>query len=260
MDMPEILYKYRSIDDKNHTLNIIEHGKIYFPSIFQLNDPFDGSVPYMYDETELTYENIFRKMHDIAVAKYPEYNEQQIHDYVSENMKHQTYDEKHVEKLNKKMKEEIEKEFGIYSLTTKRDNFLMWSHYADSHKGICVGFDTKILSNHANSIFAPITYQENLPQHSILDNDELKFMQQLLATKSIVWKYEDEYRLIKSQGARNEVLIPLEGLVEIIFGCKIDTSCKAKLKEIITKNNPGCKLFDCFISKKKFELDIKPIT
>jgi hypothetical protein len=253
MDMPEILYKYRTIDEP--TLEIIKCGKIYFPSIFQLNDPFDGSVPYIYDETGLTYENIFQKMRKIAVKEHSEYNERQIHEYISENMKYQNYEEK----LNKEVREKIENDFGIYSLTTKRDNLLMWSHYANSHKGICVGFNTKILFKHANSILATITYQECLPKRSIFDADEWKFIQQLLSTKSRVWEYEDEYRLIKINGARKEVFIPLNGLEEIIFGCEIKTSCKEKLKEIIKNNNPSCKLFECSLNKKKFELDIKPI-
>jgi hypothetical protein len=257
MDMPEILYKYRP--NNCQTLATIIHGKIYFPSIYQLNDPFDGSVPYIYDETELTTENIFKKMWDIAKKEHPEYNEGQIYEYVSKAMSGQNYEEKFIEKLNQGMKENIEKDFGIYSLTTQRNNFLMWSHYADAHKGICMGFNTQILFNQINPIFAEVIYQEDLPKHSIFD-DEVESVAKLLTIKSKVWEYEDEYRFIKLNYTRKEVSIPLSGLVEIIFGCRMDTSCKAALKEIITKNNPGCKLFECSLNKKKFEIDITQIT
>jgi hypothetical protein len=258
MDMPEILYKYRPNDC--HTLATIIHGKIYFPSISQLNDPFDGSVPYIYDETELTTENIFKKMWDIAKKEYQEYNDGQIHEYVSQIMNDPNREEKCVEKLNQEMREKIEKSFGIYSLTTQRNNFLMWSHYADAHKGICMGFNTRTLLEEICPIFTEVTYQEDLPKHSIHDDDDvkfIKFVEQLLATKSKVWEYEDEYRFIKLNYARKEVLIPLRGVEEIIFGCRMNTSCKAALKEIITKNNPDCKLFECSLNKKKFEIDIK---
>jgi hypothetical protein len=30
---------------------------------------------------------------------------------------------------------------GIYCVSTNYDDVLMWSHYADSHKGICLEFD-----------------------------------------------------------------------------------------------------------------------
>ena len=32
----------------------------------------------------------------------------------------------------------------IYCLTPIPNNILMWSHYADNHKGICLEFDTSI--------------------------------------------------------------------------------------------------------------------
>lgn len=31
--------------------------------------------------------------------------------------------------------------FGILSLTEAPDNLLMWAHYADSHRGVVIGFD-----------------------------------------------------------------------------------------------------------------------
>ncbi len=33
--------------------------------------------------------------------------------------------------------------WGVYCLCEKPDNLLMWSHYADAHRGICLQFDTK---------------------------------------------------------------------------------------------------------------------
>ena len=36
--------------------------------------------------------------------------------------------------------EKIE-DYGIACFTTKNDNTLLWSHYADEHQGICLEFD-----------------------------------------------------------------------------------------------------------------------
>ncbi|WP_214826490.1 DUF2971 domain-containing protein [Chryseobacterium sp. ISL-6] len=41
--------------------------------------------------------------------------------------------------------ENVNRNFGIYSLTTKNSNLLMWSHYGNSHKGFCIGFNTEKL-------------------------------------------------------------------------------------------------------------------
>jgi hypothetical protein len=36
---------------------------------------------------------------------------------------------------------------GIYSLARKRDDLLMWGHYADHHRGFVIGFDATRLTN-----------------------------------------------------------------------------------------------------------------
>lgn len=37
--------------------------------------------------------------------------------------------------------QEVRKNTGIYCFTKSEDNILMWSHYANEHKGICLEFD-----------------------------------------------------------------------------------------------------------------------
>lgn len=34
----------------------------------------------------------------------------------------------------------IQKEIGVYCLTTVPDSILMWSHYANNHKGVCLEY------------------------------------------------------------------------------------------------------------------------
>src|SRR5712692_11029236 len=36
---------------------------------------------------------------------------------------------------------EVAEHLGILSLATRRDTFLMWSHYTNSHRGFCLEFD-----------------------------------------------------------------------------------------------------------------------
>ncbi|MBL7103181.1 MAG: DUF2971 domain-containing protein [Bacteroidales bacterium] len=31
--------------------------------------------------------------------------------------------------------------YGILSLSAKWDNILIWGHYAEKHKGFCIGFN-----------------------------------------------------------------------------------------------------------------------
>lgn len=47
--------------------------------------------------------------------------------------------------MNRLHQSAISTSHGIVCLTPHPDNMLMWSHYGDQHRSVCVGFDTQIL-------------------------------------------------------------------------------------------------------------------
>ena len=80
-------------------------------------------------------------------------------------------------------------EIGIICLSWNWKHPLLWSHYADKHKGIAIGFDVP-----DDGPFRRVRYQRNrlqAPQaHWPGDAD----LERLLLTKSTAWEYETEYR------------------------------------------------------------------
>lgn len=58
--IPTILYKYRNWDINFHR-DLVLNGQIYFSSLDQLNDPFEGSIPFRYKTEDLTIENLYVK-------------------------------------------------------------------------------------------------------------------------------------------------------------------------------------------------------
>lgn len=106
------------------------------------NDPFDASLPFLHDSAELTKENILKKLLIVGRYTWPEISEEELNQRAKERAASEDFKSKaYWKKFNDYGKEVVYKQFGIYSLTSKSDNLLMWSHYADSHKGFCVGFD-----------------------------------------------------------------------------------------------------------------------
>ena len=98
-EIPRILYKYKA---KNaFTMKLFSDGELYFPSIGMLNDPFEGSIPYIFDQSELTAENIFLFMHEVAKEDHPDWTEEQICQYVYEEQKKGLlFDDKHLQQQN----------------------------------------------------------------------------------------------------------------------------------------------------------------
>jgi hypothetical protein len=251
--MPKVLYKYRNSENEWNLKTLFDF-EIYLASTSQFNDPYEGSIPFRYEPTDLTPENIFLKLRELAKKDYPDWKEDEIHKYCFEShQKNLFQDEAHIERENQKNRIEINKMFGILSLTIHPLNYLMWSHYANSHKGFCLGFDTKILYDIVGTI-GPVTYLDELPRLRLF-GDAMDFHKKQLATKSTVWRYEGEFRLVKIRGSRETIRYPMEMLKQIYLGCKMVPEMKSRIIEFVISHEINCEIFDLSLDDKIFKLN-----
>jgi hypothetical protein len=51
--------------------------------------------------------------------------------------------EARIDECTQAMSEAVGEQYRVYCLSSLPDNFLMWAHYTDSHKGVCFGFETR---------------------------------------------------------------------------------------------------------------------
>lgn len=252
--IPEILFKYRDWETDYHR-NIIFKKEIYFPSMSQFNDPYEGQVPYRYTPEELTPDNIFIKMLTMAKNEHPDWPESRLIEYVYEYQRRNLlHDDAHIQKVYQQTVEDIERVYGIFALTTEENNFLMWSHYSNCHKGICIGFNTRILWDITAGGIGPVTYQRELPTFSLFE-PTMMFSHKLLSTKSDIWQYENEFRIIKSGFSRKLIKIPPETIEKIILGCNMESKEKFKIIEYVKANLPSCKVFDTLLNYHEFKVD-----
>ncbi|MEI8657260.1 DUF2971 domain-containing protein [Vibrio sp. Hal054] len=135
---------------------------------------------------------------------------------------------------------------GIMSFTEENDNLLMWSHYADQHKGIIIEFD------HNNPFFTkpksgyglqPVLYRktrvDKLGKSSLIEP---------YFHKSKEWAYEQEHRLLVCLDDADVNLIP-EGYFS---GCP-DCRDKDESKYIKWKD---CEVFNAGSSLLKVKSDV----
>src|SRR5262249_42425154 len=106
-------------------------------------------------------------------------------------------------------------------------NLLMWSHYAESHKGICLEFSTQ---NAVMCCAQQIEYRREFPILALYSSSHDDNLVPLL-TKSDVWTYESEYRLVAQERGNktphdtlvtdhNYLKLPEDTLTSIIVGCQ----------------------------------------
>ncbi|MCB4455125.1 DUF2971 domain-containing protein [Leisingera sp. McT4-56] len=94
----------------------------------------------------------------------------------------------------------IFREIGIVCFCRSWDNPVIWSHYADSHRGLALGFD--VLSE---GELLPVEYTKSridFAQESerSFNGDTFGFIKKSIATKFIHWEYENEVRLVVDLG------------------------------------------------------------
>lgn len=103
----------------------------------------------------------------------------------------------------------------------------MWSHYADSCKGIAIGF--RIDQNFRKVNYLPTLKELN---EKIKDKSYEDIAKDILTSKLLPWKYEEEYRVIT-----RDKYVKIE-IVEVIFGPNTSKAIKNFIEGELTR----CKL------------------
>jgi hypothetical protein len=88
---------------------------------------------------------------------------------------------------------------GIACFSETYDNELMWAHYADNYRGICIGYSAvKLRDNLPDSArLVRVAYAEAPIYLSKHDKDDvIKAAQKILSQKKYNWAYEREWRVL----------------------------------------------------------------
>jgi len=84
--------------------------------------------------------------------------------------------------------------FGVICFSKQWNNPVLWSHYAEKHKGVCLGFDVPdncLLKVRYTGARLPNKIKADLEQGGLDDRD----MREILTTKFKDWAYENEMRV-----------------------------------------------------------------
>lgn len=207
---PEFLFKYRSLNDDLSLLRlkeIIIDKKLYFSRIEDFNDPFefDHNLTFDAKNDDIKIKYIIEKINedkefygDLLTCKS---NEEMIKKYESKQPL-SLMAQNNMHNIRKNLG------LGVLCLSQSFENINLWSHYADSHKGVCIKF--KLISNKAN--FFKVIYTSS-PNISIYEQYYYEEIAKLKWDK--FWNHEDEYRAISNIGQHSISDLGLE--IESIY-------------------------------------------
>lgn len=262
------LYKYMSED---RVENILVDNKIRFTQPVYFNDPFDVQPHIQSPNIKGFVNKINDKSKGILLSRLISFlveNGMRDNDFNTDehrkaflqglnDLTHDEIDEHIKNTFNKEVNDSI----GILSLTKDYENLLMWAHYANEYKGFIVEFEKKseLFSNALK-----VEYKEERPSVKMrrIEPNRLFF------TKSIHWKYENEYRVLKMLKDALPEDINLEKdmylfrfpkivIKSIYCGCNMDINIKKKISSIVEndKELSHVKIFDSYISDKYYKLE-----
>ncbi len=175
------IYKYRRID--KYIVDNILNSKFVYSRVGSFNDPFEISPKY-----KLVLDDYHK-----------EYFSKRPNEY-----------EKLLDNLNdqKIMSETINRLF-VASFTEKKDDILMWSYYADSHRGICFEFDIpdeklseyilKDVKYYDNRVTIQIKLEKKVAEIEDEKNNInilVEDIRPLFFVKSRLWEHEKEFRMV----------------------------------------------------------------
>jgi hypothetical protein len=254
--VPLKLFKYLSY--KCHSIENLKKRQIYFPTPSKLNDPFDCAVPFnLTDSDDEELENGFQflvtplKEKDVLANQYltsGKPDERLNKDFMTLAKKVNDIQLNYFQKMG----------VACFSdpISKKPDNILLWSHYADGHKGFCLEFDTGYYPFQESSIdLQKVNYRMEFPStSSVLAAMGGKIWIEPLISKSNEWCYEDEWRLIVEKGDSFLYYEP-RALTAVYFGCLMPKDQKNEIAQILKNAPTNC--YEMIRSKTTYSIEVK---
>jgi hypothetical protein len=248
---PDYLYKhFKFYDNIEWTKKIFTHQEIYFPSPNQFNDPYDSRVRHIFEGSRSQKKLYLRKQ---ILSIDPSLSSKELHEKVNQAMKNIDSLE---DFLDMRSFYNHRREMGIFCMTQKRDNILMWSHYSNKHQGFSLEFSTK------NEFFAralPISYVDEVPKFNLLGNQSIQEIAETFLKKAKDWEYEAEWRISDIQWGPGKKQFPPEALTGIILGARIPEEDKKNILKWCSYLHASPKIYEAKMDNEKFRLNIHEI-
>lgn len=283
MTEPKYLYRYRPFND--FSKDILTKNQLWFSFPEDFNDPFDCKVVFNKSDINKSDLRSYIKLIYKDYRQHPSTiinlnlrrdiqlsEDKFIHKYVSkfedENGRVKLFEDiaKLIEFYNRHLK--------ILCLSEKNDDVLMWSHYSDSHRGICLKFDYEIIKKQFGKYSKTVNYKQFYPSfkeaNKIARRANYKDPYLFALVKSDHWEYEKEWRIIigpKEEGFvenfdNQNYLFPPEMLTGVIFGCEMKHEDREAVKYLVQSNPKLVGHIKFHEAKKKpneFGLNIVPL-
>lgn len=244
---PEYLHYYRPFDE--FAKDILQNKRLYLKSALDFNDPFDCSAFSLRIGSSAYYKKQFTS--DLKKDSISETQKQRIREILA----NKTYIEPDFwNGIAAGMQSQINK-FGIFSFCVRPDNFLLWSHYANKHKGICFVFHMPFMPTDLCRLLK-VRYRKTRP---VINYSSQKDYHLIFDIKSSIWKYEDEWRCVVPNRAREHISFGEKSLFAIICGIGISENERQDIIQYCTRYDNKPSIYQALRAQSQYRIQIAEI-
>jgi hypothetical protein len=171
------------------------------------------------------------------------------------------------EKMRTSMHNDVHKFIELLRLccfSERSNSTMMFSHYANGHRGICLEFMVK--DDDFFDVLRPVIYPKDFPSinpakmfpYKPLSTERLwMLIEPQFLCKSQEWAYEDEWRILKVDAEPSTYNFAEDTLTAIIFGCQTTQQDKELIRDINKSRKVPAALKEAYIIDKSFITGIR---
>jgi len=246
------------------------NNELYFSNNFSFNDPYDLQLPFITEGKP----KFNRQLFELEKHNFPNVNIDKLPESELDEIWEKMFDANPKMRLenDNKMYEivsNIENNAGILCLSKRNNSTLMWGHYANSHKGYCIGFDETNLINfirdklEENVEIYDVKYIDEIPKFNYAKALDREYVMEVVnhrfSSKHFDWKYEKEKRIIIAD-FRNQLLkLSPDIYTHLIFGYKMNKTERKELTILSKELYSNINIFEAIPSQTSFNMTIEQI-
>ena len=290
-NLPKFLYKYRPAND--FSLDNLKNDTVWLNKPSEYNDPFEFVEFLDFKKLERVTANtmkeeIIKEFTDVSLVPQEVIDEARTsedplvvigkHHFKSMGLDVDQINslfegidgiiKKHLVGANREKINKMQNAMKVCSFCEDHTQLLMWSHYANNHRGFCVEYNISLWK--ANDIrkrlIHPVIYQKDfydVTEHLLSQVQKGTFnnLYPIISgsTKSKEWEYEKEWRFIFQIGDSFPTQnYPMTCQSKVFLGHRINPENKNKILEIAKEIN--LPVYQSYASKEKYELEFELLT
>lgn len=248
------LYQYKPMN-KFTIINLLNREiRLNSPKVF--NDPYDCKILTGYHEylLEILLIEEFKSEEKVDQFKKNNKNEyKKMIEFLKSDKPNQEL-KNSLEELRKELFNFSDESFYVSCFTEDKNSMLMWSHYADYHRGICIEYSREDIFKkcYPERYLLKVIYTDENVKFDLSEDSYLQ-LRQICSTKATCWSYEKEWRIIdysdKKVDGFNIAFIKPTG---IYMGSKINDSDKEFIKNFCNENKIN--LYQMKLKKDSFNI------